>query len=269
MFDSLPETRGNGKMLAPRSLSTAVLAHGLVIALIVSAAVLARVDAGEDPPKPYELVRVIPALLPEGTNLEAGGGGKPEKAPAPELRKTPPETAAEPTQPILVETPVTVPEPVAAPAPPEAPAPDPSSPADDGESGLGGPGTGGGKGKGHGKGIGDGEEDGTFGVPGGLKDPSDDNIYVVTGGVEAPVLIRKVEPEYPEIARQAHKQGNVILQAVIGTDGRVESVTVLKSEPLLDRAAIRAVSQWVYKPGKLRGLPVKVFFTVYVEFRLN
>jgi len=233
----------------------------------VSAAVLARVDAGEDPPKPYELVRVIP-LLPEGTNLEAGGGGRPEKAPAPQPQNKP-ETAAGPTQPILVETPVTVPEPVAAPAPPEAPAPDPSSPITDGESGLGGPGTGGGKGKGHGPGVGNGEEDGTVGAPGGVGDPSDDNIYVVTGGVEAPVLIRKVEPEYPEIARQARKEGNVILQAVIGTDGRVESVTVLKSEPLLDRAAIRAVSQWVYKPGKLRGLPVKVFFTVYVEFRLN
>lgn len=266
MFDALPETRGNGKNLAPRSLSTAVLAHGLVIAVIVSAAVLARVDAGEDPPKPYELVVVIPAILSQGTSLEAGGGGRPERAPAPEPQKRPPETATEPTQPILVETPAPLPDPATAPA---APAPDPSTPINDGENGLGGEGTGGGKGKGHGRGSGGGDEDGTYGVEGGVGDPPEDNIYVVTGGVEAPVLIRKVEPEYPEVARQARKEGNVILQAVIGTDGHVESVIVLKSEPLLDRAAIKAVSQWVYRPGKLRGLPVKVFFTVYVEFRLN
>jgi protein TonB len=267
MFDSLPETRGNGRLIASRSLSTAVLVHGLVIAAIVSAAFLARVDAGEDPPKPYELVRVIPLDIPQGTPV-AGGGGRPEKAPtpAPPQKKEPEPAPIEPMQPVFVDTlPTPVPEPAAEPA---APAPSTIVPANEGEGGLGGSGEGGGKGKGKGRGFGDGEEDGTQGDPNGIEGPLGD-IYVVTGPVEAPVLILKVQPEYPEIARAAHREGNVILQAVIGADGHVESVSVLRSEPLFDKSAIKAVSQWVYRPARLRGLPVKVFFTVYVEFRLN
>ena len=92
---------------------------------------------------------------------------------------------------------------------------------------------------------------------------------MVAGPVEAPVLILKIAPDYPEIARAAHREGKVILEAIIGTDGHVESVRVLRSDPLFDRAATKAVSQWIYRPAKLRGLAVKVYFTVIIDFRLN
>jgi len=264
MFDALPETRGNGKLIRSRSLSTALLAHGVMIAVVVSAAFLARVDAGEDPPKPYELVRVIPLEIPKGTSLEAGGGGRLEKPRTPEPAKEPEAAPTEPTQPLLVEN---LPAPVPEPAPePAAPAPSPSATGDQGEGGLGGKDKGGGKGDNIGPGIGSGDQPGIQGLP-DVGEPGD--IFIVTGPVEPPVLILRVQPEYPEIARQARKEGDVILQAVIGTDGHVESVSILRSEPLLDKAAMTAVSQWVYRPAKLHGLPVKVFFTVYVKFRLN
>ena len=264
MFDALPETRGNGKLIRSRSLSTALLAHGIMIAVVVSAAFLARVDAGEDPPKPYELVRVIPLEIPQGTSLEAGGGGRPEKPPAPP--KEPEAVPPEPTQPVVVEN-LPAPVPVTAPEP-AALTPSSSTTGNEGDGGLGGNGKGGGKGDSIGPGIGGGDKPGIQGLPEGVGEPGTD-IYIVTGPVEPPVLILKVQPEYPEIARQARKEGNVILQAVIGTDGHVESVSILRSEPLFDKAAMRAVSQWIYRPAKLNGLPVKVFFTVYVEFRLN
>lgn len=267
MFDSLPETRGNGRLIASRSLSTAVLVHGLVIAAIVSAAFLARVDAGEDPPKPYELVRVIPLEVSKGTSLDAGGGGRPEKppTPAPQPEKKPETAPTEPTQPVFVDTlPAPEKEPVTEPAAPATSTTTPENPG-----GRGGDGTGGGEGDSDGSGIGPGGKNpGIYGDPNAPEGPPGD-IYVVTGPVEPPVLILKVQPEYPEIARQARREGNVILQAVIGADGHVESVSVLRSEPLFDKSAIKAVSQWVYRPARLRGLPVKVFFTVYVEFRLN
>jgi protein TonB len=87
--------------------------------------------------------------------------------------------------------------------------------------------------------------------------------------VEAPVLLRRVEPEYPEVARHARIEGDVILEAIIGTDGRVESVKVLRSSPLLEKSAIKAVSQWIYRPARQNGRAVKVYFTVFISFRLS
>jgi|TARA_Y100000031_G_C7944646_1_gene258686 protein TonB len=63
--------------------------------------------------------------------------------------------------------------------------------------------------------------------------------------------------------------GVVILEAVIGPDGRVRDVRVLRSAPLLDRAAIAAVRQWEYTPTLLNGVPVPVVMTVTVTFTLN
>ena len=79
----------------------------------------------------------------------------------------------------------------------------------------------------------------------------------------------RIEPDYPEIARRARIEGFVILEVVIGTDGRIERIQTLKSEPLLEEAARKAVSRWVYRPALQHGRPVKVFATIRVEFRLN
>jgi protein TonB len=94
------------------------------------------------------------------------------------------------------------------------------------------------------------------------------------GDVTNPVLIpeSKVEPEYPELARVARLEGNVILQAIILKDGSVGDVEVLRTNrPNMgfEDAAISAVQQWRYKPALQNGKPVEVYFTVFVDFKLH
>jgi len=89
------------------------------------------------------------------------------------------------------------------------------------------------------------------------------------GEIKPPRLVRRVEPVYPEIARQARKEGVVILEATTDVYGRVQSVRVLRSEPFLDEAAIEAVRQWVYEPMIINGRPRSVTFTVTVIFKLQ
>jgi protein TonB len=89
------------------------------------------------------------------------------------------------------------------------------------------------------------------------------------GDVKPPKLIREVQPVYPEIARQARVEGIVIVEATTDVYGRVTSVKVLRSIPLLDQAAIDAVRQWVYEPMVINGRPRPVVFTVTVRFQLK
>ena len=82
-----------------------------------------------------------------------------------------------------------------------------------------------------------------------------------------PVLLVKVEPVYPEVARRAGLSGKVTVSAVIGLEGGVESAEVLAStNPLFDRAALDAVRKWRYRPATMSGRPVRVYFTVVVDF---
>jgi protein TonB len=87
--------------------------------------------------------------------------------------------------------------------------------------------------------------------------------------IKEPQRIAYIAPLYPEVARTARVQGMVILEAVIGPDGIVRDVRVLRSHPLLDEAAMAAVRQWRYTPTLLNGLPVPVVMTVTVTFRLQ
>ena len=89
------------------------------------------------------------------------------------------------------------------------------------------------------------------------------------GEIRAPRLIRRVDPLYPELARQARVGGVVIVEAVTDVYGRVQTVRVLRSIPLLDQAAIDAVRQWVYEPMLINGKPRGVIFTVTVTFKLK
>jgi periplasmic protein TonB len=88
-------------------------------------------------------------------------------------------------------------------------------------------------------------------------------------GMQAPVKVADAAPIYPAIARNARVQGVVILEAVLDTQGRVESVHVLRSIPLLDQAAVDAVRQWRYTPTLLNGQAVPVVMTVTVTFTLQ
>jgi len=89
------------------------------------------------------------------------------------------------------------------------------------------------------------------------------------GEIRAPRLVRRIEPDYPEIARQARVEGVVILEATTDVYGRVTSVRVLRSIALLDEAAVSAVRRWVYEPMVISGRPRAVTFTVTVRFVLK
>lgn len=91
----------------------------------------------------------------------------------------------------------------------------------------------------------------------------------VGGNIQAPTKVTNVDPRYPPVAQAARVQGVVILEAVIGPDGRVTDVKVLRSVPLLDEAAIEAVRQWTYTPTLLNGVAVPVIMTVTVNFQLR
>ena len=91
----------------------------------------------------------------------------------------------------------------------------------------------------------------------------------VGGKIKPPSRIRYVTPAYPDIARLTKVQGIVIIEAVIGTDGTVEQARVLRSQPLLDEAALAAVREWEYTPTLLNGRPTAVIMTVTVQFTLK
>ena len=91
----------------------------------------------------------------------------------------------------------------------------------------------------------------------------------VGGEISEPRKIRDVKPVYPQIAQTAKISGLVIIEAIIGKDGRVRDAKVLRSVQLLDQAALDAVRQWEYTPTLLNGVPVEVIMTVTVNFTLN
>lgn len=91
----------------------------------------------------------------------------------------------------------------------------------------------------------------------------------VSQGVSTGLLIKKVQPSYPPLARQARIQGHVLLQAEISKDGTIENLKVISGHPMLSPAAIEAVKQWRYKPYLLNGEPVAVETQVDVNFTLS
>jgi periplasmic protein TonB len=91
----------------------------------------------------------------------------------------------------------------------------------------------------------------------------------LSSGIVAPRKTFTVDPVYPNIARTARVEGVVILEAVIDQLGRVESVRVLRSIPLLDQAALEAVRQWRFTPTLLNGTPVSIVMVVTVNFSLS
>jgi len=129
-----------------------------------------------------------------------------------------------------------------------------------------GTGSGGGIGSGHGGGIGSGDGGGYGpGSGGGIGG----NVFRVGGGVSAPILLHKEEPEYSEEARKAKHQGTVMLYVQIDPSGRAINVRVIKSLGLgLDEKAIEAVQKWKFAPGKKDGKAVTVEATIEVNFRL-
>jgi len=116
------------------------------------------------------------------------------------------------------------------------------------------------------------DKDFLIGVP--EAPPPSGPLLAGVGDVTNPVLIQetKITPEYPELARVARLEGNVILQAIVHADGVVGDLEVLRvNRPNMgfEEAAITAVQQWMYQPATQNGKPVEVYFTVFVDFKLH
>ncbi len=91
----------------------------------------------------------------------------------------------------------------------------------------------------------------------------------ISQGVTRGLMIHREEPVYPPLARAARVQGEVVLSAVINTNGQIENLQLVSGHPMLVPAAIAAVKQWRYKPYLLNGQPVEVETTITVIFTLS
>ena len=231
--------------------------------------------------KAKEIVRLTipvdlapPPLAPPKKQLMGGGGGGGDRSllpaskgrlPKPALRQfTPPMAVVNNPNPKLVMEPTII-------APPDVTLPnvnmaqygDPLAkigPASNGPGSGGGIGSGSGGGVGPGKGGGYGPGEGG-GIGGG--------VFRVGGGVTAPALLYKVEPEYSEEARKAKYQGTVLLYIQVDPSGKATNLRVLHSLGLgLDEKAMEAVKKWKFKPGVKDGKPVTVEAQIEVNFRL-
>jgi TonB family protein len=90
----------------------------------------------------------------------------------------------------------------------------------------------------------------------------------ISQGITDGTVIHRVQPIYPELARQSKLQGRVVLQAVITEDGNVRDLKVVSGHPVLARAAQDAVAQWRYRPYLLNGKPVSMATEIKLDFKL-
>ncbi|MEX2304080.1 MAG: energy transducer TonB [Bryobacterales bacterium] len=128
-----------------------------------------------------------------------------------------------------------------------------------------GPGSGGGFGNEKGTGIG--PDEGAGYGPGTGNGAG--GVFRIGGGVSAPVLLLRVDPEYSQEARKARVQGTVVLLIEVWPDGRAHNIRLENGLGMgLDEQAIKAVEQWRFKPGMKNGAPVRVGARVEVHFRL-
>lgn len=220
-----------------------------------------------------ELVSGEAIIMPPAPTVSGGGGGggdrskldanagKPPKFDLDQI--TPPAAVLRNDKPLLVvEQTIAVPPQVKLPTS-NIQVGDPLSAALIPSNGTGvssgiGSGRGGGVGKGDGRGLGIG-----FGAGTG------DGVFRVGGGVSAPLVIYKPDPEYSEEARKAKYQGTVVLALVVGVDGRPRDVRVQRSLGLgLDEKAMEAVRTWRFEPARKNGQPVPVAVNVEVNFNL-
>jgi protein TonB len=219
-------------------------------------------------------IDLAPYKAPVKKQTMGGGGGGGDRSPLPASKGKLPRIAQRqfvpPTAVIQNMNPKLVMEPTLV-APPDAQLPqvnmnqygDPLAklgPASNGPGSGGGigNGSGGGVGPGRGQGFGPGSGGGVGGGP-----------YRIGGGVSAPQLVFKVEPEYSEEARKAKFQGTVVLYVVVDEKGQPKDLKVVRPLGLgLDQKAIEAVQKWRFKPGLKDGRPVSVSAQIEVNFRL-
>ena len=231
------------------------IAVGLHIVGLSAFAFASYWSVGNVPEPQVNYVFLSQAPLPE---IQGGGGGRPPKPPVnqPEHREqTPPETR-QPMQPTDRTVPATIPTPTVDQSDPT----DSTDPFDSSDPGGNCPGCLPGPGEGPG-GPGDHPTLGTGG---------DDAPIPVTVGMTRPEILKRVQPRYTEIARKAGVQGSVIVEAIIDTQGHVTNARVLRGLPMgLDQEAVNAILQWRFTPAYQGTRPVKVYFTLTVNFAIQ
>jgi protein TonB len=258
-----------GEMPAPHTLKTSwwegtgvsVIVHVLGLILIIYAATHSRalVDAAKATNEKLDFI-FLPKEGPGG-----GGGGRPKDPEPPrkaEIKAAKPVDAAKPIpKPADVPTPeITVPLQT-----PNAVVTLPGAVSLDVPAGTGA--AGGGKGTGIGTGNGSGVGEGSGGGFGG-------GAYQPGNGVSNPLLIHEVKPNYTGEAMRAKLQGVVEMEAIVLPDGTVDPKSLKITRSLdstfgLDEEAKKAVRQWKFKPGLLKGQPVPVIVTVELTFTLR
>jgi periplasmic protein TonB len=268
--------QGYGTYAVRRSnFALSVLGHAIALALILASVMVAGVK--KVPERVISLVQSnvseYLSVAPSAASLHGGGGGGDHdtvQAPKGRLPKasmeqiTPPEVVIRNKSAKLTAEPTVV-------LPPQIkmssnfpnlgePGSNIAGPPSNG-TGYGS-GIGSGSGGGVGAGIGRGAGPGLGGGYGG-------GVFRVGGGVSAPRLIYKPDPEYSTEARQAKYQGTVILSLIVGADGRPRGIRVARSLGMgLDENAMEAVRQWRFEPATKDGKPVAVSVEVEVAFRL-
>jgi len=220
-----------------------------------------------------DIAPYVPKASPQKQQMGGGGGGGDRsplpaskgRLPKPSLKQfTPPMAVLNNLNPKLPMEPTII-------APPDVALPQSNLPQyGDPLAKMGppsnGPGSGGGIGSGSGGGVGPGKGGGYGpgeggGVGGG--------VFHMGGGVTAPSVLYKVEPEYSEEARKAKYQGTVVLYVEVDAAGHPTNLKVVRSLGLgLDEKAIEAVEKWKFRPGYKDGKPVTVAATIEVNFRL-
>jgi protein TonB len=105
-------------------------------------------------------------------------------------------------------------------------------------------------------------------APSSLPKPSLATIRV-SQGVSQGLLIKRVQPKYPQAALAVHTQGAVQIEATINKEGNVVNPKVLHGDQILAHAAVEAVRQWRYKPYYLDGEPVEIQTEITITFKAN
>jgi protein TonB len=233
-------------------LSSSLLLHGMALATL-SGFQAWQVPAVAEPPiaTVFEVQLPLPALPAAPQRQENKASSPKPHSEAPQALVTPAPRVPALTQP----DPRTVPEKVPAAAPDPQPADPQPGPTDISSSGT------------HTSGNGTGDGKGSDG-----RDYVNDGPLPIGGPISRPQIIpgTKVMPHYTEVARQARRQGVVVLRAIIDVRGNVVGLRVEKSLALgLDEEAVQAVSQWRFTPALLNGHPVEVYFNVTVQFDLR
>jgi protein TonB len=261
-----------GKISGPASIGV----HAVLIALLITASHFTythRNQIAQQLKQLYDPIDIAP-YKPDVKPMGGGGGGG-DRSPTPASKGVAPrfdkEQYTPPTVIIRNEHPKLAMDPTLI-GPPDLKIPQPNMNVwGDPLTGVAGPpsngpGSGGGIGSGRGGGVGSGDGAGLGpGSGGGFGGGA----FRIGGGVTAPQLIYRVEPEYTEEARKAKYQGTVVLYAVVDPDGLVRQVRVVRSLGLgLDEKALEAVRQWKFKPGTKDGRPVPVVASIEVTFRL-